>query len=128
MAAAEPVAGSAQPIIAALIGIAVIALLITQLKPHPFLSLTIGSFVVAVVAGENLADSGGADEIVDTIVSRSSDCTLPWAMALVGGADRPADVLRDRSRAADAGDHAGVPAVRAVADRDRHPDPWLACR
>jgi gluconate:H+ symporter, GntP family len=116
MAAAEPVAGSAQLIIAALIGIAVIVLLITQLKLHPFLSLTIGSFVVAIVAGENLADaiesfttgfgdtaagvgtlialgamfgklladSGGADEIVDTIVSRSSDRTLPWAMALVG--------------------------------------------
>ena len=116
MAAAEPVASSAQLIIAALIGIAVIVLLITQLKLHPFLSLTIGSFVVAIVAGENLADaiesfttgfgdtaagvgtlialgamfgklladSGGADEIVDTIVSRSSDRTLPWAMALVG--------------------------------------------
>ena len=116
MAAAEPVAGSAHLIIAALIGIAVIVLLITQLKLHPFLSLTIGSFVVAIIAGENLADaiesfttgfgdtaagvgtlialgamfgklladSGGADEIVDTIVGRSSDRTLPWAMALVG--------------------------------------------
>jgi GntP family gluconate:H+ symporter len=116
VAAAEPVAGSAHLVIAALIGIAVIVLLITQLKLHPFLSLTIGSFVVAIVAGENLsdaiesfsggfgdtaagvgtlialgamfgkllADSGGADEIVDTIVGRSSDRTLPWAMALVG--------------------------------------------
>jgi GntP family gluconate:H+ symporter len=115
-AAAEPVAGSAHLIIAALIGIAVIVLLITQLKLHPFLSLTIGSFLVAIIAGENLgaaiesftagfgstaagvgtlialgamfgkllADSGGADEIVDTIVGRSSDRTLPWAMALVG--------------------------------------------
>jgi len=116
VAAAQPVAGSAHLIVAALIGIAVIVLLITQLKLHPFLSLTIGSFVVAIVAGENLAkaiesfttgfgetaagvgtlialgamfgkllaDSGGADEIVDTIVGRSSDRTLPWAMALVG--------------------------------------------
>ena len=31
-----------------------------------------------------LADSGGADQIVDTIVSRSSKRSLPWAMAGVG--------------------------------------------
>ena len=112
----DPIAGSAQLIIAALIGIAVIVLLITQLKLHPFLSLTIGSFVVAIIAGEDLidaitsfstgfgdtaagvgtlialgamfgkllADSGGADEIVETIVGRSSERSLPWAMALVG--------------------------------------------
>lgn len=34
--------------------------------------------------GKLLADSGGADRIVDTIVNRSSDRSLPWAMALVG--------------------------------------------
>jgi GntP family gluconate:H+ symporter len=112
----EPVAGSAQLVLAALVGIAVIVVLIVQVKLHPFLSLTIGSFVVAIIAGEDLvkaiesystgfgdtaagvgtlialgamfgkllADSGGADEIVDTIVGRSSARTLPWAMALVG--------------------------------------------
>ena len=31
-----------------------------------------------------LADSGGADQIVDTIVGHASGRTLPWAMALVG--------------------------------------------
>ncbi|WP_447644952.1 GntP family permease [Nocardioides zeae] len=31
-----------------------------------------------------LADSGGADQVVDTIVSRSSRRALPWAMAGVG--------------------------------------------
>lgn len=31
-----------------------------------------------------LADSGGADQIVDTIVGRASRTTLPWAMAGVG--------------------------------------------
>ncbi|ASR01301.1 GntP family permease [Gordonia rubripertincta] len=31
-----------------------------------------------------LADSGGADEIVDTIVGHASPRLLPWAMALVG--------------------------------------------
>ena len=111
-----PVASSGRLVAAALIGIAVIVLLIVQLKVHPFLSLTIGSFVVAIIAGEDLvdaiasystgfgdtaagvgtlialgamfgkllADSGGADEIVDTIVGRSSERSLPWAMALVG--------------------------------------------
>jgi gluconate:H+ symporter, GntP family len=101
---------------AALVGIALIVLLITYYKLHPFLSLTIGSLVVGVVAGLSmadtidaftkgfgstaagvgtlialgamfgklLADSGGADEIVDTIVGRSSPRSLPWAMAAVG--------------------------------------------
>jgi gluconate:H+ symporter, GntP family len=109
-------AGSFQLISAALAGIAVIVLLITQLKLHPFLSLTIGSIAVGALAGMHLddtlvsfgkgvgatvasvgtlialgamfgrllADSGGADQIVDTIVGRSSARTLPWAMALVG--------------------------------------------
>ena len=31
-----------------------------------------------------LADSGGADQIVDTIIGHSSTKALPWAMALVG--------------------------------------------
>src|ERR1700710_1976852 len=50
----EPVAGSGQLVAAALIGIAVIVLLIVQVKLHPFLALTIGSLVVAIVAGWDL--------------------------------------------------------------------------
>ncbi|MCK2220298.1 GntP family permease [Actinomadura sp. ATCC 31491] len=101
---------------AALVGIALIVVLITYLKVNPFLSLTVGSLAVAAVAGlpmadaiesfsdgfgataagvgvlialgamfgKLLADSGGADEIVDTIVGRSSPRALPWAMAVVG--------------------------------------------
>ncbi len=34
--------------------------------------------------GKLLADSGGADRIVDTLVSRASRRSLPWMMALVG--------------------------------------------
>jgi GntP family gluconate:H+ symporter len=34
--------------------------------------------------GRLLADSGGADQIVDTIIGRAGTRTLPWAMALVG--------------------------------------------
>jgi GntP family gluconate:H+ symporter len=113
---AEPVAPGWQLILAFLAGIAVIVLLITVVKLHPFLALIFGALTVGIVAGENLekalksfadgfgstaagvgilialgamfakllADSGGADEIVDTIVGHASPRALPWAMALVG--------------------------------------------
>ncbi|CDP82369.1 MULTISPECIES: GntP family permease [Mycolicibacterium] len=112
----EPVAGGAQLVLAALAGIALIVLLITIVKLHPFLALIFGALTVGIAAGENisdvlasftsgfgstaasvgilialgamfaklLADSGGADEIVDTIVGHASPRALPWAMALVG--------------------------------------------
>jgi GntP family gluconate:H+ symporter len=112
----EPVAGGWQLVIAALLAIALIVLLITYFKLHPFLALIFGGLTVGIVAGENisdvitsfstgfgttaagvgalialgsmfaklLADSGGADQIVDTIVGRSSARALPWAMAGVG--------------------------------------------
>ena len=113
---AEPVASTGRLGLAFLAGIAVIVLLITVVKLHPFLGLIFGAVTVGVVAGENfttvlasfsdgfgktaasvgilialgamfaklLADSGGADEIVDTIVGHASPRMLPWAMALVG--------------------------------------------
>src|SRR6476619_3750207 len=112
----EPVAAGWQLILAFLAGIAVIVVLITIAKLHPFLALIFGALTVGVVAGEDLqkvlksfadgfgstaagvgilialgamfakllADSGGADEIVDTIVGHASPRALPWAMALVG--------------------------------------------
>jgi len=112
----EPVASGTQLILAFLAGIAVIVVLITVVKLHPFLGLMFGALTVGLVAGENLtkdlksftdgfgstaagvgilialgamfakllADSGGADEIVDTIVGHASPRMLPWAMALVG--------------------------------------------
>ena len=112
----EPVASGWQLVLAFLVGIAVIVVLITVVKLHPFLSLIFGALVVGILAGENvqnvltsfakgfgdtaasvgilialgamfaklLADSGGADEIVDTIIGHSSPRMLPWAMALVG--------------------------------------------
>ncbi|MEU8378539.1 gluconate:H+ symporter [Streptosporangium sp. NPDC048865] len=116
-ALAEPAATSPGRLVpAALVGIALIVVLITYFKLHPFLSLTLGSLAVGAVAGlamtdtiaaftdgfgstaagvgtlialgamfgKLLADSGGADEIVDTIVGRSSPRSLPWAMAAVG--------------------------------------------
>jgi GntP family gluconate:H+ symporter len=112
----EPVAAGWQLVLAALVGIALIVVLITIAKLNPFLALIFGALTVGIVAGENLedvlgsfgdgfgttaagvgilialgamfakllADSGGADEIVDTIVGRASPRALPWAMALVG--------------------------------------------
>ncbi|GIH65483.1 GntT/GntP/DsdX family permease [Microbispora siamensis] len=102
-------------IVAALAGIAVIVLLITKLRTHPFLALALGSGVLGLVAGmapeklidsfstglgstvagvgvlialgamlgKLLADSGGAEEIVDGILRRSGDRALPWAMTLI---------------------------------------------
>ncbi|NHC14938.1 GntP family permease [Motilibacter deserti] len=108
-------ASDSRLVIAALVGIAVIVVLITVVKLHPFLSLTLGSGVLALAAGipfadtfasftsglgstvsgvgvlialgaiigKLLTDSGGADEIVDTILARTSTARLPWAMALI---------------------------------------------
>ena len=112
----QATAGTGQLLTAALVGIAVIVALITFVKLHPFLSLSIGSLVVGAIAdrpladvvtsfsngvgatvasvgtlialgamfGKLLADSGGADQIVDTIVGKSSERVLPWAMAGIG--------------------------------------------
>ena len=112
----KPVAPGWQLLLAALLGIALIVVLITWAKVHPFLALILGGLSVGLLAGQNLndvitsfstgfgttaagvgslialgamfakllADSGGADQIVDTIVSRSSARMLPWSMALVG--------------------------------------------
>jgi len=114
----QPVAAGWQLILAALAGIALIVVLITIAKLHPFLALIFGAVTVGLVAqgwtklgdtlssfsdgfgttaagvgilialgamfAKLLADSGGADEIVDTIVGHASPRALPWAMALVG--------------------------------------------
>ena len=115
-----PKAGNTQLVLATLLSIAVVVVLITVLKMHPFLALVLGSAVLGLAAslgasaaidsftkgvgstmsavgllialgamiGGLLADSGGGDEIVDTIVSRVSGNALPWAMvgaaALIG--------------------------------------------
>jgi gluconate:H+ symporter, GntP family len=112
----EPVASGMQLILAFAAGIAVIVVLITVIKLHPFLALIFGGITVGLAASEDLtkvlksfssgfgdtaasvgilialgamfakllADSGGADQIVDTIVGHASPRMLPWAMALVG--------------------------------------------
>ena len=108
-------AGNGQLILACLAGIAVIVVLISWLKMHPFLALILGAAALAAVAwiaptaaltsftngfgstagavgilialgamlGKILADSGGADNIVNRITDRLSGNMLPWGMALI---------------------------------------------
>ncbi|MDF3308952.1 GntP family permease [Rhodococcus sp. T2V] len=116
LAAADSAGTDAQLITAAVVGVAAIIALITWLKLHPFLALSIGAVGVGIGAGlgatdsvksfvegfgatmgsvgiligfgamfgKLLADSGGADRVVDTLVGRAGPRTLPWMMALVG--------------------------------------------
>ncbi len=102
-------------IVVTVLGIAIIVLLISWAKMHPFLSLILGSVFVGIAAGVQLgmvitnfetgvgatlqevgllialgamlgkllADSGGADRIVSTLLARASGAAVPWAMALV---------------------------------------------
>ncbi|WP_329000302.1 GntP family permease [Kribbella sp. NBC_00709] len=101
-------------LIVAVIGIAIIVVLIVALKVHAFLSLTIGALFVGLASGIDaggvtksyeigvgsvlgyvgvlialgamvgklLADSGGADQVVDTLL-RGKASVLPWKMALI---------------------------------------------
>ena len=112
-AATVQASSDAQLIIAAVVAIAVVIVLITWLKVHPFLALIFGTATLGVVAGLGvtktidsfttgvgttvgtvgllialgamigglLADTGGADRIVDAVVGRVRPRALPWAMA-----------------------------------------------
>jgi gluconate:H+ symporter, GntP family len=102
-------------IVAAVLGIALIVVLIAVFSVHPFLALIAGSGLTGFTAGVSgadviknfeegvgatlmevgllialgamlgklLAESGGADQVVETLVSRSGPKLLPWSMALV---------------------------------------------
>jgi GntP family gluconate:H+ symporter len=106
-------AGTAQLVLAAVLGIAAVVLLIAWAKWHPFLALITGAGVLGLAAGVApadtvdsfteglgstaggvgvlialgsmmgalLAESGGADGIVNRIVNGVSGAALPWAMA-----------------------------------------------
>lgn len=103
-------------LIVAVVGIAIVVLLIVGFKLHAFLALTIGALFVGIASGiplakvtgsyetgvggtlgyvgvlialgamlgKLLADSGGADKVVDTLL-RGRPATLPWKMALIAG-------------------------------------------
>ncbi|WP_218108555.1 GntP family permease, partial [Actinacidiphila rubida] len=47
---------------------------------------SVGTLIaLGAILGKLLADSGGADQIVDTILARTGEKRLPWAMALIAG-------------------------------------------
>jgi GntP family gluconate:H+ symporter len=111
----DPATSTPQLVVAAVIGIAVIVVLIVWAKVHPFLALVLGSGALALVAGTSLVnafdafttglgdtvggvgvlialgaiigklliDSGGADQIVDTILDRTPVRRVPWALAFI---------------------------------------------
>ncbi|MEU5850202.1 gluconate:H+ symporter [Saccharopolyspora shandongensis] len=100
---------------AAIAGIAVIVVLISWAKLHPFLSLALGAATLGVVAGmpfddlvetftkglgktvgdvgllvalgamlgKLLTDTGGAEQVVETVLRRTTRRTLPWAMVFI---------------------------------------------
>ena len=102
-------------IVAAVLGIALIVVLIARFYVHPFLALIAGSALTGFAAGVSgadvianfedgvgatlmevgllialgamlgklLAESGGADQVIDRLVARASKRMVPWAMALV---------------------------------------------
>ncbi|BCY07788.1 GntP family permease [Actinoplanes sp. L3-i22] len=106
-------AGTTQLVVAALLGIAVVVVLIAWAKWHPFLALILGTATLGLVAGAApakivtsfttglgstvgsvgvlialgsmigalLTQSGGADGIVQRLVTGVSGSVLPWAMA-----------------------------------------------
>nr|WP_236046654.1 gluconate:H+ symporter [Streptacidiphilus fuscans] len=92
-----------QLLLAALLGIGVIVLLITKLKLHPFLALTLGSIVLAVVAGapfDKLTDSFGTGfgaTVTSTGLLIGLGAMLGKLLADSGGANVIADTVLARS-------------------------------
>jgi GntP family gluconate:H+ symporter len=71
--------------VGAVAGVAMDATIASFTKGFGSTAAGVGTLIaLGAMFGKLLADSGGADEIVDTIVGRSSTRTLPWAMAGVG--------------------------------------------
>ncbi|KNX39301.1 GntP family permease [Luteipulveratus halotolerans] len=100
----EPIshAGNTQLLLAALAGIAVVVLLITVVKLHPFISLILGSAALALVAwvpGEAAIDSftdgfGSTSGAVGLLIALGA--MLGQILADSGGADRVVSTITDR--------------------------------
>ena len=100
--AADAGAGSAQLITAALIGIAIVVVLITWLKVHPFLSLILGSLVLGVIAGLGLEKTitsfttgvGATVGSVGLLIALGA--MIGGMLAASGGADRVVSAFVER--------------------------------
>lgn len=95
-----------QLVIAALAGIATIIVLIVWKKVHPFLALTLGSAVLALIAGIPLADTftsfskglGSTVGSVGTLIAFGA--IIGKLLIESGGADRIVDTILDKTPAA----------------------------
>jgi len=84
-ASRRPPAPIGSLVVAAIAGLPVTAAVASYTKGFGDTAAGVGTLIaLGAMFGKLLADSGGADQIVDTIIGRSSTRTLPWAMALVG--------------------------------------------
>ena len=87
---------------AALIGIAVVVVLITVLKVHPFLALILGSAVLGVIAGVSVADivtsfSAGVGSTVGSVgLLIALGAMIGGLLTASGGADRVVTAIVDR--------------------------------
>src|SRR3954453_2369784 len=94
----DPVAPGWQLVLAALLGIALIVVLITWLKVHPFLALTFGALLVGTIAGENLNDVIGS-------FTTGFGTTAASVGALIALGAMFAKLLADSGGARQIGDH-----------------------
>jgi GntP family gluconate:H+ symporter len=102
--AAEVGHTSSSPLLvtAALLGIAVVVLLITVLKVHPFLALILGSAVLGVVAGVGVSDivtsfSAGVGSTVGSVgLLIALGAMIGGLLTASGGADRVVSRIVDR--------------------------------
>jgi len=94
--------GDTQLILAAILGIAVVVLLITWLKVHPFLALILGSAVLGVVGGLAVSDTitsftAGVGATVGSVgILIALGAMIGGMLAESGGADRVVTAFVDR--------------------------------
>jgi len=89
-------------VVAAVVGIAVVVVLITVLKVHPFLALIVGSAVLGVIAGVAVADivtsfSAGVGSTVGNVgLLIALGAMIGGLLTASGGADRVVTAIVDR--------------------------------
>jgi GntP family gluconate:H+ symporter len=101
-AAADKGAGDTRLVLAAILGIALVVVLITWLKVHPFLALILGSLLLGVVGGLAFADTiasfqAGVGSTVGNVgLLIALGAMIGGMLAASGGADRVVNAFVDR--------------------------------
>ena len=101
-AAADKGAGDTRLVLAAILGIALVVVLITWLKVHPFLALILGSLLLGIVAGLAFTDTiasfqAGVGATVGNVgVLIALGAMIGGLLAESGGADRVVSAFVDR--------------------------------